>query len=670
MKRIPLRSSLTRVLSLCLALSLLAGLAACGASDTPASTEPVIAPTQSETPPVQSETPTPSPSPSPSPEVSEDPEPEITVIPNMNALYGFLNDKVSQGITEISFQYGGNSSRITPQTLAEIVAAMYVKVERDSSNRKLFHTTVIPFPGNRIAEAYQTGDLSNLSDEEQQVLTLAKQLVEQAQAETSDPLELERRLHDMIVERVTYHEGLTEISDPDNPPRYMTVVGALLDGIADSRGYTDAFYTLATMAGFEVGRMHVLKISDLRMVNIIKLDGQWYTVDVAYNDNDQVTSGYQIFNFGRNMDLVYDWGVELEYYPLANVRYDYKSFYGDEIPQIASLTELREYFNELIEQDIFDMLFEYTGKASDLEDFDIADLTDSSYGDLAEDHNNPGIYCLSILEQVGYRIVDAYFTGDTSKLSASEKEALDIAVQMVEEARAVAQSELELELLLHDMMVANMEYDNAFGTDVVDIRSPHRHLTAVGALVDGKANCQGYADGFYVLCTMAGFEVGKIIVNTTDVPDHIANIIKLDGKWYVVDATFNDTVGDVRPHFIFNAGKDMCVDYSWNTLREDHPLVTVSDDKYYYSIENNTAGNYRKSFQSIDVMAENILREWQEEGHSVQYLFMPHQVFSREALTQRLSAIILDQNLPAKLSVQFETNGRDSFFRVELEKRG
>lgn len=662
MKRNHLRVLSVRIPAFCLALVLLAGLAACGSGETPTPppSEPVIAPTGELTSPPESAP----------PEDTAEPEPEFAVIPNMNALYGFLNDEVSKGNLEITFQYGGNSSRITPQTLAEIVAAMYVKVDRDPSNRKLFHTTVVPFPGNRIAAAYKSGDTSGLSGEEQQVLALAAQMVEQAQAETSTPLALERRLHDILVEHITYHEGLTEVSDPDNPPRYMTVVGALLDGIADSRGYSDAFYTLASMAGFEVGRMHVLKISDLRMVNIIKLDGQWYTVDVAYNDNDQVTSGYQIFNFGRNMDLVYDWGIELEYYPLANVRYDYKDFYGSEIPKIANLNELREYFNDLIEQDIFDMLFEYTGKASDLEDFDIADLTDSSYGDLAEDPNNPGVYCLSILEQVGYRIVDAYFSGDASKLSVSEKEALEVAVKMVDEAKSIAQSDLELELLLHDMMVANIVYDNAFGTDVVDIRSPHRHLTAVGALVDGKANCQGYADGFYVLCTMAGFEVGKIIVNTTDVPDHIANIIKLDGKWYVVDATFNDTVGDVRPHFIFNAGKDMCVDYSWNTLREDHPLVAVSDEKYYYSLENNTAGNYRKSFQSIDVMVESILREWQEEGHSVQYLFMPHQVLSREALSQKLSAIILGQNLPCKLSVQFETNGRDSFFRVELNKRG
>ena len=661
----------TRIATLFLALCLLIGLAACGSSDAPSPTptQPVSAPTEISDPPAQSETPEPEPEPEPSPEVSEEPEPEIPVIANMNELYVFLNDAVSQGRTEISFQYKGNSSRITPQKLAELTATMYVTVDRDPSNRKLYHTTVIPFPGDRIAEAYRTGDLSGLSTEEQQVLELAKQLVEQAKAETSDPLALERKLHDMVAERVEYHKGVAEITDPDNPPRYMTAVGALLDGMADSVGFSDAFYTLASMAGFEVGRMHVLKVSELRMVNIIRLDGEWYTVDVSYNDNDQVTSGYQIFNFGRNMDLVYDWGVELEYHTLANVRYAYKDLYAGEVAKIATLKELREYFNEMIEQDVFDMLFRYTGNPDDMENFDIADLTDSSYGDLAEDPNNPGIYCLTILEQVGYRIVDAYFTGDTSKLSPSEKEALDIAVKMVEEAKSIAQSELELELLLHDMMVSRMEYDNSFGTDVVDIRSPHRHLTAVGALVDGAANCQGYADGFYVLCTMAGFEVGKIIVNTTDVPDHIANIIKLDGKWYVVDATFNDTVGDVRPHFIFNAGRDMCVDYSWNTLREDHPLASMSDDKYYYSIENNTAGNYPKTFRSLDAMAESILREWLEEGHSVQYLFTPNQVFSREALSKALSDLTMAQGLACKITVLGETNGRDSFFKVELQHR-
>ena len=224
------------------------------------------------------------PEPTPTPEPSE---PVCPTLANMQEVSAFLNEQVEQGNLEISLIYKGNSTRINDQSLMEILACLHVNVEKDKENRKMFHITVTPYPGDRIAAAYLSGDTSDLSEDELQVLTVAGQMVEQARASTSTPLELERTLHDMLLERAEYQSYRIKIHDPASFPRNITAIGALLDGTANCQGYADAFCMLTTMAGLQSDRMCVLKDGDEPyLVNVIRLDDAWYTVDAAYNDSD------------------------------------------------------------------------------------------------------------------------------------------------------------------------------------------------------------------------------------------------------------------------------------------------------------------------------------------------------------------------------------------------
>jgi transglutaminase/protease-like cytokinesis protein 3 len=79
---------------------------------------------------------------------------------------------------------------------------------------------------------------------------------------------------------------------------------------------------------------------------------------------------------------------------------------------------------------------------------------------------------------------------------------------------------------------------------------------------------------------MAGFTVGKMVVDAPDPGNHICNTILLDGKWYVVDVTWDDPVGYSGPitHYHFNAGKDrMYYSYNWRKIMEYHPIESLSD---------------------------------------------------------------------------------------------
>lgn len=88
---------------------------------------------------------------------------------------------------------------------------------------------------------------------------------------------------------------------------------------------------------------------------------------------------------------------------------------------------------------------------------------------------------------------------------------------------------------IHDIICERCNYDyvNLNNTDYV------QQYTAYAALFDGKAVCQGYALLFFRLAKELGLDV-RIIAG----PDHAWNIVKLDGLYYEIDCTWDDTAYD------------------------------------------------------------------------------------------------------------------------------
>lgn len=88
---------------------------------------------------------------------------------------------------------------------------------------------------------------------------------------------------------------------------------------------------------------------------------------------------------------------------------------------------------------------------------------------------------------------------------------------------------------LHNYLVLNCTYsENAV--------SP---FTAYGALVEGKATCQGYADAMHLLLNAAGFTTCFATgIGESEAVTHKWNyVLCSDGNWYVIDATWDDPEG-------------------------------------------------------------------------------------------------------------------------------
>lgn len=111
--------------------------------------------------------------------------------------------------------------------------------------------------------------------------------------------------------------------------------------------------------------------------------------------------------------------------------------------------------------------------------------------------------------------------------------------------------------------------------------SPQRVATAAGALLDGRANCQGYSEAFYLLAAMSGITVGfqRVKANYNG-GGHLLNTVRVYGKWYLTDPTWVD--GE-RTFYCINMGKDRARQkYNWPDNWECVPIEWTSNESLVF----------------------------------------------------------------------------------------
>lgn len=112
--------------------------------------------------------------------------------------------------------------------------------------------------------------------------------------------------------------------------------------------------------------------------------------------------------------------------------------------------------------------------------------------------------------------------------------------------RDMTSGEYERELSAHDAVAAAVSYDFAAAKN---IENNMISGTVVGAVVNGKAVCTGYVKAMQMLCFAAGIECITVTGSTNE--PHMWNCVRIDGKWYHVDVTADDS-SDNGYHSFFN----------------------------------------------------------------------------------------------------------------------
>ena len=121
-------------------------------------------------------------------------------------------------------------------------------------------------------------------------------------------------------------------------------------------------------------------------------------------------------------------------------------------------------------------------------------------------------------------------TGNYGMMSQDERDEVENAIQEFKDAYITDDmSDFEKEIVIIQWLVENCEYEKGDGWE---------NATAYSCIVNGKAQCAGYADAFLQTAKACGLNARYIYNNL-----HAWNLIELDGDWYHVDVTFEDPIG-------------------------------------------------------------------------------------------------------------------------------
>lgn len=136
--------------------------------------------------------------------------------------------------------------------------------------------TITEYPGTRVANAYLSGNTSNLTAEEMRLYYKALEIVNVAQQKSS-PIEKARYIHDEICNRVEF---------VNQDEEYLrTATSALLYKKANCQGYSDSFYMLCRMCNLNVIKVYGVFDGGAHAWNAIEFgDGKFYCVDVQIDD--------------------------------------------------------------------------------------------------------------------------------------------------------------------------------------------------------------------------------------------------------------------------------------------------------------------------------------------------------------------------------------------------
>ncbi len=144
--------------------------------------------------------------------------------------------------------------------------------------------------------------------------------------------------------------------------------------------------------------------------------------------------------------------------------------------------------------------------------------------------------------------------------------AFNKAVVELLEIAATGKNEFERELLLHDALAKRVTYQEGSNAH-----------NSYGALVNGKAVCEGYARAFQYLLYQSGIQCliaeGTSISPFTGLSEgHAWNVVRIDGQYYHIDPTWDDTDDADTPviYAYFNV--------TTAQIKEDH---TISSEDHY-----------------------------------------------------------------------------------------
>ncbi len=138
-----------------------------------------------------------------------------------------------------------------------------------------------------VLAAFESGDTSGLTPKNLAVYDKCRQIIAGEIKDGMTPAEKELAINDYLVLNSRYDpaeltDGPVGVPDPDNDNPY----GLLIHGVGICLGYAASFQLFMDILGIECLTVHGFahSWSEEHAWNLVRLDGEWYAVDVTWND--------------------------------------------------------------------------------------------------------------------------------------------------------------------------------------------------------------------------------------------------------------------------------------------------------------------------------------------------------------------------------------------------
>lgn len=224
------------------------------------------------------------------------------------------------------------------------------------------------------------------------------------------------------------------------------------------------------------------------------------------------------------------------------------------------------------------------------------------------------------------------------------------------------------ELYIHDFICNNVHYDK--------LKKEYSH-EIIGALGNGVAVCEGIAKAVKVLCDELG--IWCVVAISDNNPEkeikyrHAWNIIKIDGKYYHLDATFDNTLsknGIIRYDYVNLSDKQI--------FRDHEPLIwkmpACEDGEHFYYKEKKiswtTYEEVRNRTKQAVKKGKNLLFHWRGGYLTKEVLEENIKIFGEEAAAKGKHPLVSLNWPQAVILVRFEEGTGKEQIQMEEANEG
>lgn len=159
-------------------------------------------------------------------------------------------------------------------------------------------------------------------------------------------------------------------------------------------------------------------------------------------------------------------------------------------------------------------------------------------------------------------------------------------------------TDYEISKILHDRVI-----------DTVTYNFTKNDQNAYGALVEGKAVCNGYARAYQHLMKKVGIPawyIGGSSINptTNESESHAWNVVKLNGNWYHSDITWDDQITSTFYEYLNVTTDEIIEDHTIDDAYAKLMPKATFTDANYYKIEDRTFSKYNQK-KFVDLLKKN-----------------------------------------------------------------